>query len=139
VTSDNNPVSARARALHGRGPTGRLAEGTWRREVVESKTAETTRRQWAGVGTLERYRGIARAERRRQRMEQWCDPGSAYRRFAGGSYPSAMNADVLVLAEQALPILRRYGVTRAGVFGSRARGESKGDSDLDILVERVCG
>jgi len=46
-----------------------------------------------------------------------------------------MNADVLVLADQAIPILRRYGVTRAGVFGSRARGESKADSDLDILVE----
>lgn len=46
-----------------------------------------------------------------------------------------MNTAVQTLAEQALPILRRYGVTRAGIFGSRARGESQVDSDLDILVD----
>jgi uncharacterized protein len=46
-----------------------------------------------------------------------------------------MNAAVQVLADQALPILRRYGVTRAGVFGSRARGDSGASSDLDILVD----
>jgi len=46
-----------------------------------------------------------------------------------------MNTAVQTLAEQALPILRRYGVTRAGVFGSRARGEPHVNSDLDILVD----
>jgi len=46
-----------------------------------------------------------------------------------------MNAAVQVLADQVLPILRRYGVTRAGVFGSRARGESGVASDLDLLVD----
>ncbi len=34
-----------------------------------------------------------------------------------------------------LPILRKHGVTKASVFGSWARGESKEGSDLDILVE----
>jgi uncharacterized protein len=34
-----------------------------------------------------------------------------------------------------LPILHRYGVKRAGVFGSCARGEMTGASDIDILVE----
>lgn len=33
------------------------------------------------------------------------------------------------------PILRRYGVKRAGLFGSWARGEMTGASDIDILVE----
>jgi predicted nucleotidyltransferase len=46
-----------------------------------------------------------------------------------------MTPTVQALMEQALPILRRYGVTRAGVFGSRARGEAQADSDLDLLVD----
>lgn len=33
------------------------------------------------------------------------------------------------------PILRRYGVVRAGVFGSYARGEAKKRSDIDVLVK----
>lgn len=32
------------------------------------------------------------------------------------------------------PILREYDVEYAGVFGSRARGDNKSDSDIDILV-----
>jgi predicted nucleotidyltransferase len=38
-----------------------------------------------------------------------------------------------------LPILREHGVRRAGVFGSRARGEERPDSDLDLLVELESG
>lgn len=34
-----------------------------------------------------------------------------------------------------LPILRRYGVTRAGLFGSLVRDEMHEDSDIDLLVE----
>jgi predicted nucleotidyltransferase len=34
-----------------------------------------------------------------------------------------------------VPILRRHGVTRAGVFGSCARGEMGSESDFDVLVE----
>ena len=34
-----------------------------------------------------------------------------------------------------IPILRRYNVTRAGLFGSSARGEDTEMSDVDILVE----
>lgn len=32
------------------------------------------------------------------------------------------------------PILRKYDVSFAGLFGSRARGEERPDSDLDLLV-----
>ena len=31
--------------------------------------------------------------------------------------------------------LRRLGVSHAAVFGSVARGEARGDSDIDVLVE----
>ena len=34
-----------------------------------------------------------------------------------------------------IPILKRNGVIRAGIFGSYARGEQKKGSDLDILIE----
>lgn len=33
------------------------------------------------------------------------------------------------------PILKTYGIKRAGLFGSAARGEEKDTSDIDILVE----
>jgi len=36
---------------------------------------------------------------------------------------------------KALPVLQRSGVTRAGVFGSAARGEMNSKSDIDFLVE----
>jgi len=32
-------------------------------------------------------------------------------------------------------VLKRYDVKRAAFFGSFVRGEQKGDSDIDILVE----
>jgi len=47
-------------------------------------------------------------------------------------YTARTVADV---REIALPILKRHGVTRAGVFGSCARGKLLPGSDIDILVE----
>jgi uncharacterized protein len=32
-------------------------------------------------------------------------------------------------------VLREHGVSHAALFGSRARGEARPDSDIDILVE----
>jgi uncharacterized protein len=39
------------------------------------------------------------------------------------------------LTAQISPILRRYGVVSAAVFGSLARGETGPESDVDLLVE----
>ena len=39
------------------------------------------------------------------------------------------------LNRQIIPILRRFGVKRASLFGSIARGENGSGSDIDILVE----
>ncbi len=38
------------------------------------------------------------------------------------------------LQHRAVPVLRSAGVSRAIVFGSRARGEADGFSDLDLAV-----
>jgi len=34
-----------------------------------------------------------------------------------------------------LKVLKKYGVKKAGIFGSYARGEEKKNSDIDILIE----
>ena len=39
------------------------------------------------------------------------------------------------LSSMAAPILKKYGVRSAAVFGSVARGESGPDSDVDLLVD----
>jgi len=39
------------------------------------------------------------------------------------------------IKDKILPILKKYGVKRAGVFGSVVTGEAKEESDVDILVE----
>ncbi|MCK4526862.1 nucleotidyltransferase family protein [candidate division WOR-3 bacterium] len=46
-----------------------------------------------------------------------------------------MNVNIKEIKSRILPILKRYGVKRAGIFGSVATGEAREDSDLDILVE----
>jgi len=39
------------------------------------------------------------------------------------------------ITKEILPILKKNSVTRAGIFGSVARGEASNESDVDILVE----
>ena len=51
------------------------------------------------------------------------------------SWGSRMDERLEEIRRKILPILRKHGVTKASVFGSWARGESKEGSDLDILVE----
>ena len=40
-----------------------------------------------------------------------------------------------ILREHENVIVKHFGVKKVGVFGSFARGEVQGDSDVDILVE----
>lgn len=46
-----------------------------------------------------------------------------------------MNQTTETIKNQASPILKKYGVKRAAIFGSFARGRAKKNSDVDILVE----
>lgn len=43
--------------------------------------------------------------------------------------------EILEIQEKITPILIKYGIRRAAVFGSVARGEDKPESDVDILVK----
>ena len=45
------------------------------------------------------------------------------------------NLTIKQIAKIAVPILKKNGVTKAGIFGSYARGEAKKRSDIDMLVK----
>ena len=49
--------------------------------------------------------------------------------------PTPNSLDLGRLSSIAMPIMKRFGVVSAAVFGSVARGEAKPDSDIDLLVE----
>jgi predicted nucleotidyltransferase len=46
-----------------------------------------------------------------------------------------MNQNIEEIKQKITPILEKYGVKRAGIFGSCVRGEAKDHSDVDILIE----
>lgn len=48
---------------------------------------------------------------------------------------SNQTAATVEIREKILPVLRRHGIKRAGIFGSVVRGEATPESDVDILVE----
>ncbi|MBU3965170.1 nucleotidyltransferase family protein [Patescibacteria group bacterium] len=45
------------------------------------------------------------------------------------------NISLFLLKNKSIPILKRYGVRRAAVFGSFARKQTRKSSDIDILVD----
>ena len=46
-----------------------------------------------------------------------------------------MKTSIQEIKKKITHILKRYGVKRAAIFGSFARGETKKSSDIDILVK----
>ncbi len=46
-----------------------------------------------------------------------------------------MRKEIAIIKKKVCPILKKYGVKRAGVFGSVVKGKTKKYSDVDILVE----
>ena len=43
--------------------------------------------------------------------------------------------DLKSVRRRAIPVLRKYGVRKAAVFGSFARGEQRKKSDVDFLIQ----
>lgn len=45
-----------------------------------------------------------------------------------------MNPTLEEISEKARPVFEKYGVKRARIFGSFARGDARPDSDVDFLI-----
>jgi predicted nucleotidyltransferase len=43
--------------------------------------------------------------------------------------------EIIAKLRSTAPALRAEGVTKLAIFGSRARGDARPDSDIDVLVE----
>lgn len=46
-----------------------------------------------------------------------------------------MNSYIKQISRYVVPILKRYGVSKAALFGSVVRGQMQPGSDIDILVQ----
>ena len=45
-----------------------------------------------------------------------------------------MNKEIKDIKAKAIPVLKEYNVSKAGIFGSYARGEQTAGSDVDFLI-----
>ena len=49
------------------------------------------------------------------------------------------NKEISVLKNKIVPVLKKYNIKKAGIFGSYVRGDYKKKSDVDILVQPARG
>ena len=45
------------------------------------------------------------------------------------------NKELKEIIKKIVPVLKKHGVKKAGIFGSFARGDSTKKSDIDVLIE----
>lgn len=50
-------------------------------------------------------------------------------------YHASVTSTLEEIRTKATPVFKKYGVKRARIFGSFARGEARQDSDVDLVVE----
>jgi len=67
---------------------------------------------------------------RKSEIDDWVESQSSIKRTK-----DMTPERILQLLEQQTKEIKKFGVRRIGLFGSRIRGEGKPQSDIDILVE----
>ena len=81
---------------------------------------------------------VLRGRSRSARIESILRDPAKLARAAGKLRISGVRKHMLKVedvSKKILPLLKQYGVRRAGLFGSVARGEARPESDVDLLVE----
>jgi len=53
----------------------------------------------------------------------------------GAKMQSKKNKNILGIKKRVISVLKKNNITRAGIFGSYARGDIKKKSDVDVLIE----
>jgi predicted nucleotidyltransferase len=60
-------------------------------------------------------------------------------KLSTSSIRQPMVGDIDFIAQKASPVFRKYGILKAALFGSRARGSGRVNSDIDVLFKPCPG